>query len=333
MGTDTEGEQFSSFGPMSFRTSDVDETRALCHEFFHPLTLDVPNGDAGFAFDGVVTRLGPVTVGDVGFGAEVSVACEHRQAYHLNVPLAGSLESEHCGEALSAGPRHGSLYLPEGRVRLPRLSAGLRLLAVKIDTRALEAELESLLGHAIQGPLRLGPDVDLTTGPGRSLGRLLAFVRAEMDNPDGLISQPLVASQITRSLLTGLLMTADHRYREELLRPAPPPRPVSVQRVVDVIEATPDAPFTVGDLAKVAGVSVRSLQEGFREHVGMPPMAYLRRVRLERVHADMSAADRAPATVASVAHRWGFTHLGRFAQAYRALYGDLPAQTLRRRTG
>lgn len=332
MGTDTEGEQFSSFGPVSFRTSDVDETRALCHEYFHPVTLDVRADGSGFAFDGIVTRLGPVTVGDVGFGSEVSVACEDRRAYHLNVPIHGSLESEHRGEALMAGPRHGSLYQPEGLVRLRRVSAGLRLLAVKIDARALEAELESLLGRAIQGPLRLGPDVDLTAGPGRSLGRLLRLVRAEMDNPDGLISQPLVARQLAHSLLTGVLMATDHPYRDDLLRPAPPRRPQSIQRAVDAIEATPDAPFTVRDLAKVAGVSVRSLQEGFREHVGMPPMAYLRRVRLQRAHADMSAADGAPATVASVAHRWGFTHLGRFARAYQALYGDLPVQTLRRRT-
>jgi AraC-like DNA-binding protein len=333
MGADTEGEHFSSFGPVSFRTSDVDQTRAICHEFFHPLSLDVPAGGTGFAFDVTVTRLGPVTVGDVGFGTEVSMACEHRQSYHLNVPILGRLESEYGGRALMAGPGHGSLYQPEGLVRLPQMSADLRLLAVKIDTRALEAELESLLGRAIQSPLRLGPEVDFTTGPGRSLARLLTLVRAEMDNPDGLISQPLVASQLTHSLLTGLLMSTDHPYREELCRPAPPPRPPSIQRAVDAIEATPDVPFTVHDLAKVAGVSVRSLQEGFREYMGMQPMAYLRRVRLERVHADMSSADRGPATVASVAHRWGFTHLGRFARAYRAQYGDLPFQTLRRRTG
>jgi AraC-like DNA-binding protein len=333
MGTNTEGDHFSSFGPVSIRTSDVDETRAICQEFFHPMTLDVPAGGTGFAFDGTVAQLGPLTVGDVGFGTEVSMACEHRQAYHLNVPLFGYLESEHGGQALRAGPGSGSLYQPEGPVRLPRLGAGLRLLAVRIDARALEAELESLLGRAIHGPLRLGPEVDFTTGPGRSLARLLTLVRDEMDNPDGLISQPLVASRLTHSVLTGLLMTADHRYREELCRPAPPSRPPSVQRAVDAIEATPDVPFTVHDLAKVAGVSVRSLQEGFREYVGMPPMAYLRRVRLERVHADMSASDGGSATVASVAHRWGFTHLGRFARAYRAQYGDLPFQTLRRRTG
>jgi AraC-like DNA-binding protein len=34
-------------------------------------------------------------------------------------------------------------------------------------------------------------------------------------------------------------------------------------------------------------------------------------------------------TVAAVAHRWGFAHLGRFAYAYRARFGVSPSETLR----
>ena len=34
--------------------------------------------------------------------------------------------------------------------------------------------------------------------------------------------------------------------------------------------------------------------------------------------------------MAEVAHRWGFTHLGRFGTAYRRKYGRPPSETLRR---
>ena len=49
-------------------------------------------------------------------------------------------------------------------------------------------------------------------------------------------------------------------------------------------------------------------------------------------HEDRAASDpaRRP-TVADVAYRWGFTHLGRFAQDYRTRYGESPSQTLHRR--
>jgi AraC family transcriptional regulator, ethanolamine operon transcriptional activator len=37
--------------------------------------------------------------------------------------------------------------------------------------------------------------------------------------------------------------------------------------------------------------------------------------------------------VMSVAHRWGFKHLGRFSATYRRTYGELPSDTLRRARG
>ena len=45
-------------------------------------------------------------------------------------------------------------------------------------------------------------------------------------------------------------------------------------------------------MAEVAGVSVRRLQEGFREYVGVCPREYLLDLRLERIHAELSEADR-----------------------------------------
>ena len=45
-------------------------------------------------------------------------------------------------------------------------------------------------------------------------------------------------------------------------------------------------------------------------------MAYLRRVRLDRAHRDLQAANPAVDTVTAIAVRWGFTHAGRFSVAY-----------------
>ena len=78
-------------------------------------------------------------------------------------------------------------------------------------------------------------------------------------------------------------------------------------------------------------MSVRSLQEGFRQHVGSAPMTYLQHVRLVRAHETLRRADPQRVTVASVAHRWGFAHLGRFASAYRSRFGISPSETLRGR--
>jgi transcriptional regulator GlxA family with amidase domain len=172
---------------------------------------------------------------------------------------------------------------------------------------------------------------DLSTGAGRSLARLLALMRAEMDDPEGLLYQPLLAGQLWQAVLSGLLVATADRYREDRAQREPASRPRAVKRAIDAMEAEPDRPFTAVSLAAIAGASVRTLQAGFRQHVGMPPMAYLRRLRLARAHADLRAAEPGEETVASVAHRWGFAHLGRFAAAYRAEYGRPPADTLHER--
>jgi len=86
----------------------------------------------------------------------------------------------------------------------------------------------------------------------------------------------------------------------------------------------------VSALAERSYVSVRSLQLGFRHHLGITPMAYLREVRLRRAHQMLLESDPSRITVASVACRWGFSNLGRFAAAHTARYQESPSETLRR---
>lgn len=107
---------------------------------------------------------------------------------------------------------------------------------------------------------------------------------------------------------------------DDLLRLAP---------VVRYLEAHAAEPVTPRELAGVGCMSLRALHASFRRALGEPPMAYLRRVRLDRVRAELLGADPARVRVTDVAARWGFSHPSRFAQQYRAHFGELPSLTLR----
>jgi transcriptional regulator GlxA family with amidase domain len=125
------------------------------------------------------------------------------------------------------------------------------------------------------------------------------------------------------------VLSQPHAYAEHLERPHAPSGPAPVKRALEFIADNADRPLTASDIAQAAGTSVRSLQRAFQERVGTSPTGYLRQVRLERVHAELTGASRAEgATVTDVAMRWGFTHLPRFAAAYRRRYGRSPSQTL-----
>ena len=108
------------------------------------------------------------------------------------------------------------------------------------------------------------------------------------------------------------------------------PRKARIRAAVEFLHAHADEPLTVSDIALAAGLSIRAVQEGFVRDLAVSPMAYLLRLRLERVRADLLQLDPATTTVQVVARRWGFAHLGRFSAAYRREFDEYPRTTLTR---
>lgn len=141
---------------------------------------------------------------------------------------------------------------------------------------------------------------------------------------------PLVVDGLRR-LVAGAALTAfDADVAFDVPRDRADATPAAVRRAVAFMETNPDLEIGVADVARAAHVSVRALQLAFRRHLGTTPMAYLRRVRLDRVHAALAAADPSTTTVTAVTSSWGFHAVGRFSADYRSTYGEYPRDTLRR---
>ncbi len=115
--------------------------------------------------------------------------------------------------------------------------------------------------------------------------------------------------------------------------PVPPemrlPPAWRVRAALDHLHHHAGEPVTPADAARAAGIHTRTLQQATQRHLGMSPSAYLRDIRLERVHRDLRAGSPGSESVAAIARRWGFGNLGRFAAAYGDKYGQKPSETLR----
>ena len=104
-----------------------------------------------------------------------------------------------------------------------------------------------------------------------------------------------------------------------------------VKAVEDYALAQTGDRLYVTDLCKFAAVSERTLENVFKEVMGLTPMTYLARLRLHRVREGLLAAAPGATTVSTEALKWGFWHFGEFSRAYRQCFGELPSDTLRRK--
>jgi AraC-like DNA-binding protein len=261
---------------------------------------------------------------------EMATQSERDDAYVVCLSAVGELFFEQRRVEIAATADRGAVYQPAAGPVLVRTPATSTTRALIVAKWTLVAQLELLLDRPISAALMLEPALDLHTATGRSWLRLLTLLTGAMheSDPNHAFLRPVIGEPLCQALLTGLLLTANHRYADELARPAAACRPRHVQIAIDLIRAHPEQPHTTASLARAAGISVRNLQQGFRQHLRTSPMAYLRHVRLTHAHDDLQSGR--VTTVAAAAHRWGLTHLGRFAAAHRAKYGTLPSALTRR---
>jgi len=131
-------------------------------------------------------------------------------------------------------------------------------------------------------------------------------------------------------LISMLLMCQPNNYTERLQGQSPSIAPAFVKRVEEYIEEHADEALTIVDLAEYVGVSSRSLFAGFRRFRDTTPMNHLKEVRLKRVHDALLNGWAGDTTVTREAMRWGFSHLGHFATAYKRRFGESPSETLTR---
>ncbi len=269
-------------------------------------------------------RLTHLTIGAVRFGTETAVDPGPLGSYHVNVALAGQVDSV-CGvHRVTTSPTRAAVFTPEPHTALPRWSTDATQLCIKIRRSSLESELTALLGRSVNSWVDFHIGFDLTTTAALSWLATLRLLLTELDRPDGLIAtSPTHCEHLERLLISGLILAQPNAHTAELARPGSPIRPRTVDRVIALIQERADEPLTLTDLAAHAGVGTRRLQQGFREHVGLSPMQYLRRTRLDRARRDLLHTQD---TVTDIALRWGFLHPGRFAGAYREQFGVTPSE-------
>lgn len=88
---------------------------------------------------------------------------------------------------------------------------------------------------------------------------------------------------------------------------------------------------TMGGLSQATGAGEGALRRAFEDILGLPPISYLRLLRLNGIHQELMDASPEEATVNSLRSDWGFKDRAHFARSYAELFGESPEETLRQR--
>lgn len=313
-------------------TDDIDEAIAIGDRVFYQYSVKRLSVGAPFSYSLRAGSLGPIEVGVVRFGCGVALDVASAEGYSVLATISGRLDLRIGSQQIVANSRQAAVFGPDAEVGVEGWHAGTDWgILLKFDQDAVESELTKMIGRDVDRPLHLDPRLDLTEGFGAQWWQQVRAVMSSLEDSDGLAWNPLVSAPLARALTAGLLLATGHRYRDQLDQVGRTPLPPTIQRAVAIMQERAHLPLTAAEVAAEVGFGLRSLQAGFRQHLGVSPSQYLQRIRLNHARHDLATGTPQNTSVTDVAARWGFTHLSRFAGAYRRQFGELPSHTLRDR--
>lgn len=308
-----------------FQSSDLDETRERVAAVFCPHRLETVGRGARLEARHHHLRGDRISLNYIDYGTKTLIAPGTLERFYLvQIPLAGGAMISNGPACYASGPGLAAVLNPHHPTTMI-WESGTPQILLQIDRAAMMDHLATQLGAHAERALTFDGPMDLATGPGAALRRLVLFLVAEADAGRALPGRGLMGRQVEATLMSGLMEGAQHDHSARLGRVRAAPRPRHLRLAESFIDANLTRALTLEEVAQVAGISPRALQLAFRQWRGTTPLGWWRDRRLDRAHADLTAGQ---GTVTDVALKWGFTHFGRFSETYRARFGLSPRDTL-----
>ena len=182
---------------------------------------------------------------------------------------------------------------------------------------------------------QLIPDQPSILVPSRArLDELRTCLTSVLD-PQHFQQELLCYPQVQRNMQSAIIGHILETLAEAQPAPMPAPsfkaRSHLVNEAIDYAQSRLSNPPTVEELCSKLNISRRLLNYYFQEILGSSPHQHLRNLRLNGARRQLRAATTSQPAIRDIAAQWGFWHLPRFANEYRALFGELPSTTVKQR--
>lgn len=249
------------------------------------------------------------------------------------VPLKGSISYKMAGgnHNLAAG-RNGAIWPPSETVdiQLPQVMS----LSLHLPMSVAVAQAERLTGLPFsETPFNgMATTFDLSDPVYATLARNMRLVMSEILAIEATGLGQLARAGYDETLQTLATVALFPAVARKISAAAPDTGPSPIRKARDYIKAHAAEPVELSRLAVSLGMSMRSLQDNFKKSYGCSPRDYLMECRLENARDRLSLPGDSTSVI-EIAMDCGFPDHGQFSSKYRARYGELPSQTLKRAKG
>ncbi|MFC6674282.1 AraC family transcriptional regulator [Marinobacterium aestuariivivens] len=294
----------------------------------HQLRVSKPKS-VRFRHIGNVLSATTTTIGHIEYGTDVSVEIDDLQnSYSISLPLSGFQKLQGRQRPIHSDLANGIIISPSSPCAL-HISGNCRKTLVRISRQAMESGLEQLIRRPVAEPLVFNPHMDATLGPVSAWWRTIRHIESELRNPGSLYISGHFIREMEQALIQGILISQPSNYSSAIESTMNHSLPEYLAKTRDFIQQNAKENISIRDIERSAGVSRNKLYSDFNKYFGVPPTAYLKRVRLEDVRQDI-LEDRGFENISGIALDWGFNHLGRFSSDYKKQFNKMPSETLQR---
>ena len=196
------------------------------------------------------------------------------------------------------------------------------LMELSFLERMLTKEQFTALNYA--AAQRLLPVVEHNLGTFTQwLLQLLSQVQQQAD----MFQHSSVLRSIEEDLLQQL-MTVVRLPLQAPVRGAGHKRRQGFELAVEYLREADLSALSVPKICRQVGVSQRTLEYAFREHLNITPIGFIKKMRLHAVRQKLMSTHFSDTSISDTAFQQGIYDMGRFASIYKNNFGELPSQTL-----
>jgi AraC-like DNA-binding protein len=243
----------------------------------------------------------------------------------ISFPASGSSGLINCGLGLNRGD---VVFHSLGERAHQRTDGEGDWCLMSLAPEQLAACSKAMTGQSIRPPLE-GRAIAPAPTAAKALQSLVSKVCRLGDTRLEVMANPEIARSLGQELLHALVNCLATENADRISKRRRHHTDIMVR--FEEALATRSAPhLNLSELCTAIGVPERTLRLCCAEFLGVSPIRYYQLRRLNMARAALRRADPETASVAEIARDHQFTELGRFAVAYRAIFGETPSSTLRR---